>query len=94
MPIRLATNCTNCNNFTNESTCAQHNIKVSERHTCDSFSMQDTLKEGMSCGTCTRFNTVACPHRATPSQFVHPRQRYKDAVLGSPTQAKRLVPLR
>ena len=64
MPIRLATNCTNCNNFTNESTCAQHNIKVNERHTCDSFSMQDVLKEGMSCGTCTRFNTAACPHPA------------------------------
>ncbi|MEM9000198.1 MAG: hypothetical protein AAGB24_08025 [Bacteroidota bacterium] len=64
MPIRLATNCTNCTNFTNEKTCAQHNIAVSERHTCDSFSMKDVLKNNMSCGTCARFNTPTCAHPA------------------------------
>ena len=64
MSIRLATNCTNCINFTNESTCAQHNITVSERHTCDSFTMQDALKEGMSCGTCTILYSAACPNSA------------------------------
>lgn len=62
MSIRLATNCTNCVNFQNDNTCAQHHIKVSERHTCDSFTMKASLKDNMNCGTCTRYNTSSCPH--------------------------------
>lgn len=68
MSIRLATNCTNCINFTNENTCAQHNIKVSERHTCDSFSMKEALKDDLNCGTCSRFSTPTCPHPAKASK--------------------------
>lgn len=62
MPIRLATSCSNCNNLSGGNTCTQHKIQVTERHTCDSFSMQEALKNNMNCGTCTRFNTTDCPH--------------------------------
>ena len=64
MPIRLATSCTNCTNFNNDHTCAQHDIKVSERHTCDSFDMKTALKDNMNCGTCSRFKTTTCAHPA------------------------------
>lgn len=71
MPIRLATNCANCTNFQNDNSCAQHNIKVSERHTCDSFAMKSTLKGNMNCGTCARFNTPTCAHpsKAAPEML-------------------------
>ncbi len=68
MPIRLATNCTNCNNFKNDHTCVQHKIKVNERHTCDSFNMRENLRNNMTCGTCLRFKAANCPHptKASP----------------------------
>ncbi|NQZ44814.1 MAG: hypothetical protein HRT65_10920 [Flavobacteriaceae bacterium] len=64
MSIRLATNCTNCTNFKNDNSCAQHNITVSERHTCDSFDMKAALKDNINCGTCSRFETTSCVHPA------------------------------
>ncbi|NJB37500.1 MULTISPECIES: hypothetical protein [Flavobacteriaceae] len=64
MPIRLANNCVNCTNYQNDHTCTQHHTKVTERHTCDSFNMQQALKMNMTCGTCSRFNTPSCAHPA------------------------------
>lgn len=62
MPIRLATSCSNCNNLSGGNTCTQHKIQVTERHICDSFSIQEALKKNMNCGTCTGFHTLPIAH--------------------------------
>jgi hypothetical protein len=67
MAIRLASNCVNCKNLAEDSLCSQHNIEVSEKHTCDSFTMKEALKSDVNCGTCSRFNRPSCAHPAKAS---------------------------
>lgn len=62
MAIRLANNCANCTNFSPEFTCMHHKVKVTEKHTCDHFNMQDALKNNQSCSTCSKYETSNCAH--------------------------------
>ncbi len=70
MAIRLANNCSNCSNLSNHL-CSVHKVEVSEKHTCDTFSMMSAIKDEMMCSTCSRFENDDCAHpdKATPEML-------------------------
>ncbi|AOW19649.1 hypothetical protein [Urechidicola croceus] len=61
MSVRLSNNCTNCSNLSG-GLCTLHEISVSERHTCDSFSMLPNLKNMLDCTSCSRYESANCAH--------------------------------
>lgn len=64
MNVRLANNCVNCKSLTSTSICNQHQITVTAKHTCDSFSMSASLKNQMDCTNCVKYNKSNCSHPA------------------------------
>ncbi|MFT5892126.1 MAG: hypothetical protein ACI9Y7_002235, partial [Dokdonia sp.] len=55
MAIRLAHNCSNCDQLKEGNLCAKHNVQVSTHYTCDSFEMKALLKDERNCVTCSRY---------------------------------------
>ncbi|MDT7829766.1 hypothetical protein RQM65_13915 [Pricia sp. S334] len=71
MSIRLANNCSNCENLMEGSVCKVHGVKVSNSYTCDSFDMKAALKDDRNCVTCVRYETSDCanPQKAAPGML-------------------------
>ena len=61
MSIRIANSCVNCENF-KAKLCTKHHINVSKSYTCDSFSVQSSLIQGIECRSCLRYQKSDCPH--------------------------------
>lgn len=71
MSIRLANNCSNCDNMMEGGVCRVHGVKVSNSYTCDSFDMKAALKDDRNCVTCVRYETSDCanPQKAAPGML-------------------------
>ena len=71
MAIRLAHNCTNCDNLMDANLCAKHKVLVSDHYTCDSFEMKGKLKDERNCVTCLRYEESDCanPSKAAPGML-------------------------
>ncbi|WGK64951.1 hypothetical protein [Croceiramulus getboli] len=62
MAIRLAHNCTNCQQLKANHSCSIHEVQVEGQYTCDQFEMKIALKDLRHCGSCSRYHTTHCAH--------------------------------
>lgn len=62
MAIRLVNGCVNCQNLTSDNMCKVYEIKVENKHTCDSFNMRASLKGEVDCMSCSKLHSVKCPN--------------------------------
>ena len=63
MAIRSVNGCVNCENLTEDNVCKVYKVKVEAKLTCDSFNMRPTLKGGIDCLSCSKFNTAKCVNK-------------------------------
>ncbi|MDT0295076.1 hypothetical protein ACFQ3R_04500 [Mesonia ostreae] len=70
MSIRLGNSCVNCKKFENDF-CIKHDTSVSDRHTCDSFTMKNRFLDKENCTTCSRYMSPTCAHpkKAAPDML-------------------------
>ncbi|AEE20931.1 hypothetical protein JM84_1734 [Dokdonia sp. Hel_I_63] len=71
MAIKLAHNCSNCNQLRDGNFCKKHEVHVGAQYTCDSFDMKAALKDDRNCVTCTRYQESDCanPTQAAPGML-------------------------
>ncbi|MEM6515211.1 MAG: hypothetical protein AAF688_03430 [Bacteroidota bacterium] len=71
MSIRIGNSCINCENLGSNDLCGVHGVRVSKNYTCDSFTMQASLKNDPNCASCVRFETDNCanPSKAAPGML-------------------------
>ena len=71
MAIRLANNCSNCDNLMIGDVCSIHKVMVNTHYTCDSFEMKALLKDDRNCVTCARYQETDCsnPEKAAPGML-------------------------
>ena len=71
MAIRLAHNCSNCDNLMEGNLWAKHKVIVNTHYTCDSFEMKAALKDERNCVTCARYENTDCanPDKAAPGML-------------------------
>ncbi len=71
MAIKLAHNCSNCDQLKDGNFCLIHNVHVSDKYTCDSFEMKAALKDDRNCVTCSRYQDTDCanPTKAAPGML-------------------------
>lgn len=62
MPIRIANSCGQCTSFAATNFCNTHEVKVTEKYTCDQFTSQGDLNKSIDCGSCARFKRDDCKH--------------------------------
>ena len=68
MAIRLGNSCSNCERFTADHQCQQHEVTVDAHYTCDSFQLKESMKkDDPNCTTCARFETSTCAHQSKAS---------------------------
>ncbi|MDO6439115.1 hypothetical protein Q4534_16965 [Cyclobacterium sp. 1_MG-2023] len=71
MSIRLASNCSNCENLSSNGVCKVHGVKVNDSYTCDTFQMKAALKDNRNCDSCLKYETSDCanPQKAAPGML-------------------------
>lgn len=71
MAIRLAHNCSNCDQLKEGNFCTKHNVHVNTHYTCDSFEMKASLKDERNCVTCSRYEKSDCanPEKSAPGML-------------------------
>ncbi|MDT0554699.1 hypothetical protein [Patiriisocius hiemis] len=69
MAIRLANNCSNCENLLDGNLCTKHKVIVNAHYTCNNFEMK-SLDE-RNCVTCSRYEESDCanPTKAAPGML-------------------------